>query len=225
MGRNDSWKTGGGSTWLTGSYDPELNLLYWGTGNPGPDWNGDNRPGDNLYTCSVLALDPDDGTMKWHFQFTPHDMHDWDANETMVLFDAPVNGRARKLVAQANRNGFYYVLDRATGEFVGRHGFAKQTWADGIDAKGRPIAKKGIEPSAEGTLVFPNIQGATNWHSPSYSPQTNLFYQAARRDGHQLLQGRSRVQARHRSRRRRARRQRRRRDGARFARWTRPPAS
>ena len=113
-GGQDSWKTGGGSTWLTGSYDPELKLLYWQVGNPGPDWNGDNRPGDNLYTCAVLALNPDDGTMKWYFQFTPHDTHDWDANETVILFDATVNGRARKLLAQANRNGFYYVLDRAT---------------------------------------------------------------------------------------------------------------
>jgi PQQ-dependent dehydrogenase (methanol/ethanol family) len=100
-GGNDSWKTGGGSTWLTGSYDPELKLLYWQTGNPGPDWNGDNRPGDNLYTCSVLALNPDDGTIKWHFQFTPHDTHDWDANETMILFEATVNGRARKLLASS----------------------------------------------------------------------------------------------------------------------------
>ena len=178
-GGKDSWKTGGGSTWLTGSYDPELKLLYWQTGNPGPDWNGDNRPGDNLYTCSVLALNPDDGTIKWHFQFTPHDTHDWDANETMVLFDAPVGGRPRKLLAQANRNGFYYVLDRATGEFVAGKSFVKQTWADGLDAKGRAIAKPGLEPSREGILVYPSIQGAANWHSPSYSPKTNLFYQTA----------------------------------------------
>ena len=117
-GKGDGWKTGGGSTWLTGSFDPELNLLYWATGNPAPDWNADNRPGDNLYTDSVLALDPATGKMKWHFQFTPEDVHDWDANETLVLFDAPINGRERKLIAQANRNGFYYVLDRATGEYL-----------------------------------------------------------------------------------------------------------
>jgi len=179
----ESWKTGGGSTWLTGSYDPELNLLYWATGNPAPDWNDDERPGDNLYTCSVLALDPTDGKMKWHFQFTPHDVHDWDANETLVLFDAPINGRQRKLITQANRNGFYYVLDRATGEFLTGTPYAKQTWADGLDGKGRPIVRKGNDPSVEGTLVFPNIQGAANWYSPSYSPQTKLFYQAAREMG------------------------------------------
>ncbi len=115
----DSWKTGGGSTWLTGSYDPELKTLYWTTGNPGPDWNGDNRPGDNLYTCSLLALNPDDGSIKWHFQFTPHDMHDWDAVQNVILFDAHGRTAVRaKLVAQANRNGFYYVLDRTNGEFL-----------------------------------------------------------------------------------------------------------
>ncbi len=108
----DSWKTGGGSAWLTGSYDPALNLVYWGTGNPGPDWNGDARPGDNLYTCSLIALNATDGKIKWHFQFTPHDVHDWDSNEIPVLFDATINGRPRKLVAMANRNAFYYVLDR-----------------------------------------------------------------------------------------------------------------
>ena len=178
-GGKDSWKNGGGSTWLTGSYDPELKTLYWQTGNPGPDWNDDNRPGDNLYTCSVLALNPDDGTIKWHFQFTPHDTHDWDANESLVLFDADVRGRPRKLLAQANRNGFYYVLDRATGEFVAGKDFVKQTWADGLDPKGRPRAKEGLEPNAEGILVYFSIQGAANWHSPSYSPKTHLFYQGA----------------------------------------------
>ena len=124
-------------------------------------------------------MNPDDGTIKWAFQFTPHDTHDWDANETVILFDAAVGGRERKLLAQANRNGFYYVLDRATGEFVAGTAFVKQTWADGLDAKGRPIAKKGLEPNAEGVLVYPSIQGAANWHSPSYSPKTNLFYQTA----------------------------------------------
>jgi alcohol dehydrogenase (cytochrome c) len=176
----DSWKTGGGSTWLTGSYDPELKTLYWTTGNPGPDWNGDNRPGDNLYTCSLLALNPDDGSIKWHFQFTPHDTHDWDAVQNVILFDAQVNGRARKLVAQANRNGFYYVLDRTNGEFVSGAPFVKQTWADGLDPKGRPRVKPGLEPSLEGVTVFPSISGAANWYSPSYSPKTNLFYQVAR---------------------------------------------
>jgi alcohol dehydrogenase (cytochrome c) len=182
-GKGNGWQTGGGSTWLTGSFDPELHLLYWATGNPAPDWNADNRPGDNLYTDSVLALDPSTGKIRWHFQFTPEDVHDWDSNETMILFEAQIGGRERKLLAQANRNGFYYVLDRATGEFLTGVPYAKQTWAEGLDAKGRPIRKKGIAPSLEGTLVFPNIGGAANWFSPSYSPQTKLFYQAAREMG------------------------------------------
>jgi alcohol dehydrogenase (cytochrome c) len=182
-GTGDGWKTGGGSTWLTGSFDPDLNLLYWATGNPAPDWNADNRPGDNLYTDSVLALDPATGAIKWHFQFTPEDVHDWDANETLVLFEAPIGGRERKLLAQANRNGFYYVLDRTTGEFLTGVPYAKQTWAEGLDARGRPIRRKGIEPSLNGTLVFPNIQGASNWFSPSYSPETTLFYQSIREMG------------------------------------------
>ena len=188
-GKGNGWQTGGGSTWLTGSFDPELNLLYWATGNPAPDWNADNRPGDNLYTDSVLALDPSNGKIKWHFQFTPEDVHDWDANETLVLFEAQIGGRERKLLAQANRNGFYYVLDRATGEFLTGVPYAKQTWADGLDAKGRPIRKTGIAPSLEGTLVFPNIGGAANWFSPSYSPQTKLFYQAAREMGTVYFKG------------------------------------
>jgi alcohol dehydrogenase (cytochrome c) len=182
-GKGNGWQTGGGSTWLTGSYDPDLRLLYWTTGNPAPDWNADNRPGDNLYTDAVLALDPDTGKMKWHFQFTPEDVHDWDANQTVILFEGTVGGRERKLLGQANRNGFYYVLDRETGAFLTGVTYAKQTWADGLDPKGRPIRKKGIAPTPEGTLVFPNIQGAANWHSPSYSPRTKLFYQHAREMG------------------------------------------
>lgn len=176
----DAWKTGGGPTWLTGSYDPELNLLYWGTGNPGPDWNGDVRPGDNLYTCSLLAVDATTGKIKWHFQYTPHDTHDWDANEIPVLFDAEIKGRARKVVAMANRNAFYYVLDRVTGEFLVGEPYAKQTWAKGLDAKGRPIVLPNTEPSAEGTLVWPALNGATNWYSPAYSPLTKQFYVAVR---------------------------------------------
>ena len=191
----DSWKNGGGSSWLTGSYDPALNLVYWGTGNPGPDWNGDVRPGDNLYTCSLLALSPVDGKIKWHFQFTPHDVHDWDSNEIPILFDATVNGRARRLVAMANRNAFYYVLDRETGEFLTATPYAKQTWADGIDAKGRPRLRAGTDPSLEGTLVFPNIQGASNWPSPSYSPLTRLFYQPAREMGTYFYKGESKYKA------------------------------
>ena len=173
---------GGGSTWVTGSFDPDLQLVYWGTGNPGPSWNGDKRPGDNLYTCSLIALDAATGKIKWHFQFTPHDLHDWDASQVPVLFDLPWKGRIRKFVATANKNGFYYVLDRETGEFVTGTAFAKQTWAEGIDPKGRPILRSGTDPTNEGTLVYPDGRGAANWYSPSYSPQTKLFYQAVRED-------------------------------------------
>jgi alcohol dehydrogenase (cytochrome c) len=179
----ETWKTGGGSTWVTGSYDPELNLVYWGVGNPGPDWNGDARPGDNLYTCSLVALDGDTGKLKWHFQFTPHDDHDWDATEIPVLLTAHVRGRDRKVVAMANRNAFYYLLDRETGEFLHASPYAKQTWAKGIDDHGRPQTLPNTSPSPEGTLVYPSLQGATNWFSPSYSPAARLFYVAVREMG------------------------------------------
>jgi len=179
----EAWKTGGGSTWVTGSYDPKLNLVYWGVGNPGPDWNGDSRPGDNLYTCSLVALDADTGKLKWHFQFTPHDTHDWDSTHVPVLFEANIRGTDRELVAVANRNAFYYVLDRRTGEFIAGRPYAKQTWARGLDDKGRPIVIPGTEPSDEGTLVYPNLNGATVWFSPSYSPKTGLIYVPTREIG------------------------------------------
>ena len=179
----DSWVHGGGATWLTGSYDPELKLLYWGTGNPGPDWNGDSRVGDNLYTSSLVAIDADTGKAKWHFQFTPHDVHDWDANQIPVLLDAEFAGRARKLVVMANRNAFFYVLDRTSGEYLLGAQYAKQTWAKGLDEKGRPILIPGMDPSEKGTLVYPSLQGATNWASPSYSPSTGLLYVPVREMG------------------------------------------
>jgi alcohol dehydrogenase (cytochrome c) len=179
----DAWKTGGGSTWVTGSYDPDLNLVYWGVGNPGPDWNADARPGDNLYTCSLLALDGDTGALRWHFQFTPHDSHDWDATHVPVLFDAEVRGAKRRLIAVANRNAFYYVLDRTTGAFVAGRAYAKQTWSKGLDDRGRAIALANTEPSEKGTLLWPNLNGATVWFSPAYSPKTNLFYVAVREIG------------------------------------------
>ncbi len=185
----DSWKQGAGGTWVTGSYDPQLNLIYWGTGNPGPDWNGDVRPGDNLYTCSLLALDAATGKIKWYFQFTPHDVHDWDANQVPVLLDATFQGRQRKLVALANRNAFYYLLDRETGEFLLGAPFAKQTWAKGLDAKGRPIVLPNTEPTVEGTLVWPSLEGGTNWYSPSYSPLTKLFYVSVREMGAYFYKG------------------------------------
>ncbi len=181
--RTDAWKTGGGSTWVTGSYDPELNLVYWGIGNPSPDWNPDSRPGDNLYTCSVVALDGDTGKLKWHFQFTPHDSHDWDSTHVPVLFEAEVRGARRKLLAMANRNAFYYVLDRTTGEFIAGREYAKQTWAKGLDDRGRPLVIPNTEPSEQGTLVWPNLNGATVWFSPAYSPNTGLFYVATREIG------------------------------------------
>jgi alcohol dehydrogenase (cytochrome c) len=182
-GGAESWRTGGGSTWLTGSYDPQLDLLYWTTGNPAPDWNGDLRPGDNLYTCALLAFDPDTGEQRWHFQFTPHDTHDWDANQIPVLVDAELDGRQRQLIALANRNAFYYLIDRITGEFVLAEQYSKQTWAAAIDASGRPVLLPDKEPSEEGTLVWPSLQGATNWFSPSYNPQTGQFFVANRRMG------------------------------------------
>ena len=161
---------------MTGSYDPELDLVYWGTGNPGPDWNGDVRLGDNLYSDSVLALDPDTGELAWYFQFTPHDVHDWDATQIPVLADVEFDGRMRKLMLWPNRNAFFYVLDRQTGEFLRATPFGRQTWAERIGEDGRPIRIPNTFPTAEGTLVSPPIEGAANWWSPSFSPRTELLY-------------------------------------------------
>lgn len=172
----DSWRYGGAPTWLTGSYDPDSNLIYWGTGNPGPDWNGDVRPGDNLYSDAVVALDADTGELEWHFQFTPHDTHDWDAAQIPVLVDLEWEGEPRRLMLFANRNSFYYVLDRETGEFLHANAYAKQTWAEGIDAHGRPILIPNMDPTEDGIEVAPGIGGSTNWNSPSYSRDTGLFY-------------------------------------------------
>ena len=174
--KGDSWKQGGGSTWVTGTYDPELNLTYWGTGNPGPDMDGDVRPGDNLYTCSVVALDVDTGKLKWHFQFTPHDVHDWDAIADPVLLDMTVKGQPRKALIQANRNGYFYALDRATGEFLLASPYTKITWADGIDSKGRPILIPGKDPTLEGNIACPGLGGGHNWQATAYSPKTKLYY-------------------------------------------------
>lgn len=177
----DSWKTGGGGTWLSGSYDPELGLIYWGIGNPAPDFDGDVRLGDNLYTESVVALELSTGNLKWHFQFTPHDVHDWDSVEIPILVDAPFGGRLRKLMAHADRNGFYYVLDRETGEFLHGSPFIDQlNWATGLTPEGRPIRVPGVEPTLTGNFVCPSTSGATNWMSPAYNPATGLFYLAAK---------------------------------------------
>jgi alcohol dehydrogenase (cytochrome c) len=177
----DSWKTGGVSTWNTGSYDPETNTVYWGTSNPWPDYNGDFRAGDNLYSCSVVALDLDTGKLKWHYQFTPHDTHDWDATQIPILFDATYRDQPRKLMAWAARNGFYYLLDRNTGEFLFAKNFVRQTWANGFDAKGHPVVIPGNEPTPEGAdQIFPGVDGGANWMSHSYSPLTKLLYVFAR---------------------------------------------
>ena len=172
----DSWKRGGGSIWVTGSYDPELNLTYWGVGNPSPDWNIDVRPGDNLYSDSVVALNADTGKLEWYFQFTPNDAWDFDAVQVPVLVDREFKGKQRKLMLWGNRNGYFYVLDRTNGEFLLGEKFAKVTWAKGLDKKGRPIRNKDFEPSREGTRSWPSVQGATNWYAPSYNHKTGLFY-------------------------------------------------
>jgi alcohol dehydrogenase (cytochrome c) len=179
---SESWagfplEWGGGGTWMTGTYDPELNTLYWTTGNPWPDFYGGDRKGDNLYSDSVVALDPDTGKRKWYFQFTPHDVWDWDAQEFPVLVDTVWRGQKRKLLLQANRNGFFYVLDRTNGQFLLGTPFVKKlTWAKGLDEKGRPLEIPGMEPTAVGKVICPSVRGASNWMSPSYNPATGLFY-------------------------------------------------
>ncbi len=172
----DSWKRGGGATWMTGTYDPQLNTLYWGVGNPGPDLNGAVRTGDNLYTASVVALDADTGKLKWYYQFSPHDAHDWDACETPMLLDIEWKGHPRKVLVQGNRNQFFYVLDRVTGEFLMAKPMGRQTWLKSFDEKGRPVKDPKSDPSPEGSHVCPGLGGGANWMAPSYSPQTKLFY-------------------------------------------------
>jgi alcohol dehydrogenase (cytochrome c) len=170
--RGGDWEHGSAAVWLTGSYDPDLNLTYWGTGNPGPDWNPDQRPGDNLYSDSVLALDADTGKLKWYFQFTPHDPYDYDSVQIPVLVNANWSGSPRRLMLWGNRNGFFYVLDRVTGKFLAGRPFVKVNWTSGLNADGRPIPS----PQPPGAPTYPGIQGGTNWYSPSYSPRTGLFY-------------------------------------------------
>jgi alcohol dehydrogenase (cytochrome c) len=172
----DSYLHGGGTAWMPGTYDPDLDTLYWTTSNAAPDFVGDSRPGDDLYTACVLAIDPNTGKLKWYFQFTPHDLYDYDANETPVLVDSEENGSTRHWLVQANRNGFLYVLDRTNGKFLNAAPFVeKLNWAKGIDPSGRPVLSGRI-PAAEGTYICPGIDGATNWFSPSYNPDAKLFY-------------------------------------------------
>ena len=178
----DTWKGTaidhpGAATWMTGSYDAELGTLYWAMGNPGPDMIGDERLGDNLYSDSVVALDVKTGRRKWHFQFTPHDVHDYDAQQPIVLVDAPWRGTPRKLLLQANRNGYFYVLDRVTGEYLSGTQYVKTiSWASGLTKEGRPIVVPNMEPTREGRRVCPSLEGASNWYSAAFSPRTGLFY-------------------------------------------------
>jgi alcohol dehydrogenase (cytochrome c) len=178
--KGDSWNHGGAPAWVTGSYDPKLNLLYWGIGNPSPSDDTTVRGGDNLYSNSVVALDANTGALKWHFQFTPADSHDWDATEVPVLADMEIDGAPRKVLIHANRNGFMYVLDRTNGKFLSARAFVKQTWAKEIDANGRPVVLPGSAPTENGAVVCPGAFGATNWMSPTFSPQTNLMYVVSR---------------------------------------------
>jgi alcohol dehydrogenase (cytochrome c) len=172
----DSWKTGGAPAWITGSYDPATNTTFWTTGNPSPSNRGEGRAGDNLYSNSLLALDPDTGKLKWYFQFTKHDEHDWDATQVPVMIDQG----EKHLIAQANRNGFFYVVDRSTGKLISSNPYAKVTWSNSKDAEGRPASLKEAAPTLEGNRVCPGAAGATNWMSPTYDPQTKLFYVTAR---------------------------------------------
>jgi acido-empty-quinoprotein group A len=177
----DAITHGGGMTWMTGTYDPDLNQLYWGIGNPNPVLNGDIRKGDNLYTCSIVSLNPDSGKLNWHFQPSPHDTHDWDAVQTPVLIDDEHQGVHRKLLAQASRNGFYFLLDRSTGEHIVTKPFIATNWSKGIDSRGEPIPNPGKEPKPDGSLVSPSSDGATNWMAPSFDPKNGLFFVNARR--------------------------------------------
>lgn len=174
----DDWRYGGAPVWITGSYDPEQNLSFWGVGNPGPDWNAAQRPGDNLYSDSVIALDVDSGELAWHFQFTPNDGYDYDAVQVPVLADIDFNGRPTKAMLWANRNGFFYVLDRTTGECLLGEAYVRVNWASGLDESCRPLPT----PQPEGMPTWPGNQGGTNWYPPSFSPRTGLFYFAAWED-------------------------------------------
>ncbi len=172
----DSWKHGGAAIWNTGSYDPETNLTFWGTGNPQPDWDGRQRLGDNLYSDSVLALDADTGKLKWYYQFTPHDEMDYDSTQVAVLANIEWKGQPRKAMLWANRNGLMYVLDRVTGQFLTGKPFVDVNWMNGFDEKGRPMRVPGKVPTPNGSLIKPTVLGGTNWYPPSYSPHTGLFY-------------------------------------------------
>jgi alcohol dehydrogenase (cytochrome c) len=171
----DSWKTGSGATWLTGSYDPQLHLLYWSVGNPGPDFDPEKRQGDNLYTCSILALDPDTGRLVWHYQVSPHDTHDWDSEEDLILAEEPIDGRTRQVLLHADRNGFFYTLDRATGKFISAVPFVRQSWNKGFDPDGRPIVDPASAATREGHRIAPGI-GGTNFQAPSFDQAHHILF-------------------------------------------------
>ena len=161
--QNEAWKGGGGPTWVTGSYDPSLDLLYWGVGNPAPPFAGDKRPGDNLFTNSVVALHASSGKLAWYFQFTPHDEHDWDSTQTPILADLVIGGLERKVICWPNRNGFYYVLDRVTGQFLAGTPFVEVNWAEGLTSRGRPIPTNANTVSGGGRITKPGVAGGVNW--------------------------------------------------------------
>lgn len=172
----DALEHGGGAIWIPGTYDPELNLYYFGTGNPQPVMAGQGRRGEDYWTNSIVTLNPDTGKLCWFYQTTPHDVHDWDSAETPVLFDATINGQPRKLLAQANRNGYYFVLDRTNGQHIATAEYVENNWAKGLDSLGRPIEDLRKYPQTAGALVFPSEAGGTNWFPPSMDPDTGFFY-------------------------------------------------
>jgi alcohol dehydrogenase (cytochrome c) len=176
----DSWERGGGSTWVTGTFDAATNTVFWGTGNPGPDLYGKDRDGDNLYTDAVVALDADTGKLKWHYQFTPHDVHDWDSTHVPILADISVAGTPVKALMVANRNGFYYTLDRSNGRLITSRPYVRTTWAERVGPDGKPVVLPNTEPTEDGNDVCPDITGGTNWMSPAYNPKTGLMYVTAR---------------------------------------------
>jgi alcohol dehydrogenase (cytochrome c) len=174
--KNGAWQSGGGPTWITGAFDPELDVLYWGVGNPSPSFSGRVRPGDNLFTNSVIALHASTGTLAWHFQFTPHDEHDWDSTQTPILANLAVEGSIRKVICWANRNGFYYVLDRVTGKFLTGVPFVDQNWTKGLDSHGRPVPADSGEVSQSGRLTKPSVAGGTNWQNAAFDPLKRLIF-------------------------------------------------
>ena len=168
-------------TWLSGTYDPSLNLIYWGTGNPNPVYAGQGRKGSNLWTCSIVALNPDTGKLVWYFQASPHDTHDWDNVETPVLFDATIDGKPRKLLAQAARNGYFFVLDRTNGKSIVSRPFVPLNWSKGVDKNGQPIPDPKKDPTPDGSLVTIPAGGGTNWLPPSFDPKSGYFFVNASR--------------------------------------------